>query len=264
MVFSWHQGLLGREVRSLPAPWWSWRPGHRCRLSSWESGGPLLPPETGVFPGRGRAARSPAGSSMSQRPHRPLDPGGGRQGAPRRPVDRGSHLMAWARVCTPSCGSWRAVLPTPTGVGGRGRSPLAGPYPCHPVAGALDPGGVPGNPDSGFSCPTNCFTSSDPPLRGGIWGAGLSPDGQLYPGSRATGPHSPQPSCDLEQDARQGSVPFPGPPRQAWSAGSRSQPELQPRADQLHGGQGGGTAGTRDGQCRALGCRRWASLLQGP
>lgn len=60
-------GAAGKGIRSLPAPWWSWRPGPGA-VVLWESGGPsALPPER-VSLRKGRAARSPAGGSVSQRP----------------------------------------------------------------------------------------------------------------------------------------------------------------------------------------------------
>lgn len=61
------QGLLGREVRACQLLGGAGGRGTGA-VVLWESGGPSpLPPER-VFPRKGRAARSPAGGSMSQRP----------------------------------------------------------------------------------------------------------------------------------------------------------------------------------------------------
>lgn len=59
-------GAAGEGSRSLPASWWSWRPGARVQLSSGRLG-LGFPPEL-VTLRKGRAVRSPAGGSTSQRP----------------------------------------------------------------------------------------------------------------------------------------------------------------------------------------------------
>ena len=122
----------------------------------------------------------------------------------------GGHLMAWARVCVNCCRQpAEAVLPTPTGVEAEERTPLLGSTPASQSPGPSILRG-PGTPDAGFSCPADCFTSSDPLLRGDR-GVGLSTDGSSTWGPGATRASWPTAVllADLEQDARQGECALP-------------------------------------------------------
>lgn len=119
--------------------------------------------------------------------------------------------MAWARVCASCCRLLaEAVLPTPAGVGAEERTPLLGSAPASQCPGPSTLRG-PGNPNSGFSCPLNDFTSSDPLL-------GESREVDPSAGSNSTwGPGATEASwptavllADLEQDARQGECALPG------------------------------------------------------
>ena len=183
-----------------------------CPLGVW---GPLRPPpRTGVSQEgescqvtcRGqREPEAPAGHLTQEEAGRALS---------SRQWTGGGHLMAWARVCASCCRQLAeavlpTVLPTPTGVGAEERTPLLGPTPASQSPGPSIQR-VPGSPDTGFSCPTNCFTSSDP-LWGGSREAGLSPGGSFTRGpgaSRASWPTAVL-LADLEQDARQGECALP-------------------------------------------------------
>ena len=202
-------GAAGKGSQSLPAPWWSWRPGHRCScpLGVW---GPLPPPtRTGVSQEGESCQVTCRGQHEPEAPASHLTQEEAGRALSGRQWTGGSHLMAWARVCASCCRQLaEAVLPTPTGVGAEERTPLLGPTPATQSPGPLIRR-VPGSPDAGFSCPTNCFTSSDP-LWGGSGEAGLSPGGSCTRGPGATRASWPTAVlADLEQDARQGECALP-------------------------------------------------------
>lgn len=230
LVVSWQ--LRGCWEDSLPASWWSWRPGARVQLSSGERG--PIPPlsrtsdslerESCQVTCRGQHEPEASVSHLTQETGRVLSVWDSWTG--------GSYFMAWARVCASCCEQLaEAVLPTFTGTGAEERTPLLGPSPVSPFVRG------PGTPS-----PPDGFASSDS-LSGWYREMSLSVGSSSTWGPGATWASWPTAVllADLEQDARQGECALLG-------AAPAGLAPLKPEASQssspgltsCNGGEGSG------------------------